>query len=182
MKRVADAIHQTTTLQAKTLLTGDVLRSFLLSEMDQCGEIDAMARCARYEFADGEDEAEAITAHLQRMGDTDLLRTTAHFMLYRGAFQANNPVAPAIVNRAGGPDTKAAIKAARTHVKAKYAERIKVAKAQLEAQNASAATAPAGAHGKKWPGTKPEENSLGRCQKAFDPGGNTRHRCRDARS
>lgn len=149
------AIHQTTTAQAKTLLAGDVLRAFLLAELDDYGGEDQIARCANYTFADGVDEMDAITAHLQRMGDTDLLRTTAAFLLDRAGMtsdHADNPVVTAIVKLLD-IDTKAVTKQATATVKAEYAERVKAVQAQIDAQKAPAATAPA-ARPKEGPGGK----------------------------
>ncbi len=141
---VATAIHQSTTAQAKTLLTGDVLRAFLLSELDEYDGEEVIARCARYEFADGVDEMDAITAHLQRMGDTDLLRTTAHFLLDRAGFtsdQPDNPVTVAFAKQLG-VDTKAVTKAAQATVKSEYADRIKAVQAKIDAQKPDLPHAP----------------------------------------
>lgn len=131
----ANAIHQATAAQAKTLLAGDVLRAFLLCELDEYDGELTVARCARHEFADGVDEMDSITAHLQRMGDTDLLRTTAHFLLDRARFTSNQPdnsVAAALAKLLG-IDTKAVTKSAVATVRAEYADRIKSIQAQISA-------------------------------------------------
>ena len=133
---VTTAIHQSTTAQAKTLLTGDVLRAFLLCELDDYDGPEAVARYANYEFADGVDEMDAITMHLQRMGDTDLLRTTAHFLLGRAGFtsdEPNNPVTTALAKLLD-VDGKAVAKSAQAKVKGEYADRIKEVQAKIDAQ------------------------------------------------
>ena len=142
---VASAIHQTTAAQAKTLLAGDVLRAFLLSELDDYDGEEVVARCARYEYAEGVDEMDAITAHLQRMGDSDLLRTTAHFLLNRAGLtsdEPDNPVATALAKLLG-VDCKAVTKAAQASVKAKYADHIKGVQSKINAQKAPKPNAPA---------------------------------------
>lgn len=152
-----NAIHQTTTDQAKTLLAGDVLRAFLLADAYAYDSEEIIARCANYTFADGVDEMDAITAHLQRMGDTDLLRTMACYLLYRAGFaslQEDNPVVTAITKLLG-VDTKAITKQATAAVKAEYAEKIKAVQAQIDAQNPDLPPAPA-ARPKEGPGGSPK--------------------------
>lgn len=154
-KEAALAIHQTTTAQAKNLLSGEVLRAFLLAELDDYGGEDEIAECANYSFPEGVDEMDAITAHLQRMGDTDLLRTTAAFLLSRAGMtsdEPDNPVATAIIKQLG-IDAKGVVKQAQANVKAEYAERIKEVQTQIDAQKAPPATAPA-ARPKEGPGGK----------------------------
>lgn len=138
------AIHKTTTAQAKTLLAGDVLRAFLLDDIYAHDSEDVIAKCANYTFADGVDELDAITAHLQRMGDTDLLRTMACYLLDRASFasvQEENPVVTAITKLLG-VDTKAITKQATAAVKAEYAEKIKAVQAQIDAQKPDLPHAP----------------------------------------
>ncbi len=151
---VADAIHNTTKDQAQNLLSGDVLREWLLTELeDYDGEYN-IAHCARYEFEDGVDEVDAITAHLQRMGDTDLLRTTAHYLMKLATNSQVNSVATALA-KALKVDTKAAEKAAKAEVKAKYADQIKDVQAQIEAQKSPLPLNPA-AQAKGERGTEPK--------------------------
>jgi len=135
-KAVSDAIHQTPTGTAQRLLTGDVLRASLLCELDDYGGEELLAKCARYEFADGVDEVDAITAHIQRMGDTDLLRTMAHFLLDHAEVISNqpeNPVATALAKLLG-VDVKAVERKAIASVKGEYAAQIKAVQAQIDAQ------------------------------------------------
>ena len=137
------AIHKTTTAQAKTLLAGDVLRAFLLTELDGYSSEDDMAKYANYTFADGEDEMDAITAHLQRMGDTDLLRTTAAVLLNQARMNSNQPGNPVVtvIVKLLDIDTKAVTKQATAAVKAEYAERVKNVQARIDAQKAPPTTA-----------------------------------------
>ena len=142
----ADAIRATNAAQAKRLLTGEVLRAYLLSELDNLGP-DDVAEALGYKFAEGDDEENAITAHIQRMGDTDLLRAVALMFLDRdrslyGGTNTARPVLDAFVKDLE-VDTKAARRKAAATVKANHAEKIREIQAQIDAQKAPPANAPA---------------------------------------
>ena len=156
----AEAIAHLPAAQAKQLLTGEVLRAYLLSELDYSSE-DDVAHMLGYEFPEGANENDAITGHIQRMGDTELIRAVALCFLDRDRHfytQAATPLLDAFV-KVLGVDTKALRRTAVAEVKSQYAPEIKQLQAEIDAQKAPPATPPAarpkegagGAKGKKRP-------------------------------
>jgi ParB/RepB/Spo0J family partition protein len=147
-----EAVRHSSAAQAKRLLCSEVLRAFLMSELDSAGE-HAMAKMLCYEFQEGEDEVAAITGHIQRLGETDLLRAVALVFLDRDGFfhsEVSTPVLDAFVGELQ-VDAKAARRAAAADVKKKYAEQIRALQAEIDAQKAPAATGSA-ARPKEGPG------------------------------
>ncbi len=149
----ADAIRHSSATQAKRLLAGEVLRAFLLAELDSAGDHE-MAVMLGYEFQEGEDENAAITGHIQRLGETELLRAVALCFLdrdrpfYGGA--ARTPLLDAFV-RELDIDTKALRRAAMAEVKKEHAEDLRQLQAEIDAQKAPPATGSA-ARQKEGPG------------------------------
>ena len=144
----AEAITHLPAAQAKQLLTGEVLRAYLLSELDQNDE-DVVAHMLGYEFpesaTDKGQEIAAITGHIQRMGDTDLIRAVALCFLDRDTHfyaQSATPVLDTFV-KVLDVDTKALRRAAVAEVKSQYALEIKELQSEIDAQKAPPTTPPA---------------------------------------
>lgn len=159
----AEAIARLPAAQAKLLLTGEVLRAFLLSELDQQDE-DYLATVLGYEFPenakDKGQEIAAITGHIQRMGDTDLIRAMALCFLDRDSrywHRPSTPVLDAFV-KVLDVDTKSLRRAAVAEVKSQYASEIKDVQAKIDAQKAPPATPPA---------ARPKEGAGGRSSKKY---------------
>lgn len=139
------AVRATSTAQARQLLAGDLLRAWLLDELDTTYEVEDMAEAIGFEFQDGQDEQDALAQHIQRLGDAEVLRATALYMLGKDSYFRRD-TQPAILNaavQALGVDTKAAKRAAATAVKAQFAEQIKALQAQIDALNSPPADDPA---------------------------------------
>lgn len=155
----AEAIRHSTPEQAKRLLVGEVLRAYLMAELDSVSD-DDMARMLGYEFQEGEDENAAITGHIQRLGDTELLRAVALCFLDRDAcfYRAVGPapLLDAFVKELG-IDTKALRRAAMAEVKKEHAKEIGQLQAEIDAQKAPPATGSA-ARPKEGPGGRRGED------------------------
>jgi ParB/RepB/Spo0J family partition protein len=146
------AIRATNPEQARTLLSPEALRAWLLNDLDDLGE-DHMADVLGYEFQEGEDEVAAITGHIQRMGDTELYRAGALNILdretcMRPCDDGLGPVLEAFV-KGLGLDTKPLQRAATNKVKGEYGQRIRELQALIDAKKqplplASAAQAKGG--------------------------------------
>lgn len=154
------AIHTSNAAAAKALLIGETLRAWLLAELDVC-DVEDMARDIGLELKDGDDEQDAVSQRIHRMGDTELLRAVAGHMLYADHWYSRNnttPVLDAFVKRLG-VDTKAAKRAATNSVKAEYTPKIKAIEDKIAAKKTPATTAPAaqatGVRGKAGAKTKP---------------------------
>lgn len=149
------AIQQAPAAKAKQLLAGEVLRAWLLAELDYGIDVDEMAEAIGLEFKDGDDEMDAVTQRLQRMGDTDLLRAVAGCMLRTDNHfrrDTTTPVLDALVALLD-VDTKAIKRAAAATVKATHAVQLKTLQDKIDAKKAPTATAPA-AQAKAGPGGK----------------------------
>lgn len=151
------AVRATTTAQARQLLASDLLRAWLLDELDTTYDVEGMAEDIGFEFQDGQDEQDAVAQHIRRLGDTDLLRATALYMLGKDShFRLGTT--PDILNaavQALGVDTKPIKRAASTAVKAEYDAKIKAAQAEIDALKGPPPNAPAARREKSARG-KPE--------------------------
>ena len=155
-----EAIRQTTAAEAKKLLTSEVLRANLQQEMGYMGE-DQFARVIGYEFADGEDESEVLSGHINRLGDADLIRTTALIFLDRGEdnYSATTSAIQEAFVQSLAIDTKSVTKKAAATIRADYNQRIKELQAQIDAQKKASSTASLAqpANAEKQSDTKPQK-------------------------
>jgi ParB/RepB/Spo0J family partition protein len=135
------AIRATTKAQASKLLTADVLRGFLLEEIDLCGAHEIAEMC-EVDVSELEEIDSGLQAHIERLGEAEIFRIAALMMLDRDKFNYRNVstphIRPVFVKQLE-IDTKAIERSAKAQVKKEYAEKIKAVQAQIDAQKASAA-------------------------------------------
>lgn len=152
VQAVADAIRATTTEQAKKLLTGDFLREFLLTEL-RTGELDTLEKACSYRFSDDEDAEVLMSGHINRLGDTDILRVTACFLVYRqlswNAHSTEELQLSVAMAKKLDIDNGSISKKAATQIKAKYAKEIKAIQERIESKNPKSQEKPKGRNVKK---------------------------------
>jgi ParB/RepB/Spo0J family partition protein len=140
-----DAIRCTSDKDAPALFGAAFLRAWLASQID-CGvDEEYLARALGYTFHDGEDEVDGLTMHIQACRAANLYRATAILMAQEDMHLPYGDNVPTILNTLVTQlaiDTKAVSKSAKDTVKAEYAEKIKVAKAEIEAQKPVLPTTP----------------------------------------
>lgn len=141
VETLSEAIRATTAEQAKKLLTGDFLRASLLEEL-RTGELDVLTKACSYEFADEEDRELVMSGHINRLGDTDLLRVTASFLIHRQLTWNSHSVKDLELSVAMAKkleiDTRPISKKAAAQVKAKYAQEIKAIQDRIATKNPKA--------------------------------------------
>lgn len=140
-----DAIRCTSDKDAPALFGAAFLRAWLASQID-CGvDEEYLARALGYTFHEGEDEVDGLTMHIQACSSANLYRATAILMAQEDMHLPYGDNVPTILNalvKQLAIDTKAVSKGAKDTVKAEYAEKIRVAKAEIEAQKPVLPTTP----------------------------------------
>lgn len=136
----ASAIRNSSADQAKKLLSSDVLREFLLREMDICG-IDNMAEACPYQFTNADDHdsaANELSNHIQRLGSTEILRVTALYLISLerngyGIRDKDQPICNALAKQLD-IDIDVVAKKAKASVRAQYASRAKEIQSLINAK------------------------------------------------
>jgi ParB/RepB/Spo0J family partition protein len=139
-----DAIRCTPDKDAPALFGAAFLRAWLALQID-CTDEEYLARALGYTFQEGEDEADGLTMHIQACSSANLYRATAILMAYEDMHLPYGDNVPTILNALVTQlaiDTKAVSKGAKDTVKAEYAGKIRVAKAEIEAQKPVLPTTP----------------------------------------
>jgi ParB/RepB/Spo0J family partition protein len=136
------AVLTTSEDMASTLLSS-ILRVWLTSCIDEYRE-EYMAMALGYTFANGEDEQDALTMCIRGASYATLHRAAIIVManIDQHGYSDNEPlVLNALINALDVP-TKELTKAATAKVRAKYAQRIKEVKADIDAQKEPVPNAP----------------------------------------
>lgn len=152
------AIQQAPAAKAKLLLTGEILRSWLLAELDYGIDVDEMADIIGLEFKDGDDEMDAVTQRIHRLGDTDLIRAAAGCMLRTDRYYHSNSTTPVLdaAVKALEVDAKAIKRATANRIKANRAGQLKNLQDKIDAKKAPTATASAARREEGAGGSKPK--------------------------
>lgn len=134
------AIRKTTPADARQLLMApELLRAVLFMELDFRFDEEQMAELLGYEFADGVDEMDALTAHIHRMGEAELMRTVVLCFLTNDDGVQNGdtstPILDALVKELN-IDTKAIQRKAVATAKAEHTDKIKALQARIDAASA----------------------------------------------
>lgn len=133
------AIRKTTPADARQLLMApELLRAFLFTELDLRCRAEEMAELLGYEFADGVDEMDALTAYIHRLGEAELMRAVVLCFLENDNAanpDTTTPILDALVKELD-LDTKAIQRKAMATAKAEHANEIKALQARIDAAKA----------------------------------------------
>ena len=136
------AIQATPTDQAHALLSPEFLRAWLFVQLDE-HDPEVFSQVIGYQIADGMDEQDAITHHVQHLGATDVIRAVACVMHHDDWAGNTGPYKTQdVLTQQLGINTKAITKAATAAVRADYAQQIKELQAQIDAAAAPKPPAP----------------------------------------
>lgn len=141
-----DAVRATDAKRIATLLcSGDLLRAALLNKLDNYLNAEDMALALGYTFQDGEDENDGLAMHIRATTTENLCKALVICELLDDRHHSvhQQPLILQAIAQALDVDAQAIANQATAKVKAEYADRLKAAKAKIDAKKQKLAPPPA---------------------------------------
>lgn len=146
LQGIVQAVRATDDTMALALLGSSLLRSWLITQLDDWATNEEMALALGYTFQEGEDENDGLVSYIRACNNADLHRAAASLMAMDDDRNIYADYEPLVINTLSdmlAVPIKALTKEATAKVRTEYVEKIKAVQTKIEAQKSPLLIAPA---------------------------------------